>query len=91
MLTSNMLCILNQNPYQNAGQSALAEGFSNNLPYSDIESNPITAEEFNTKMGSSWEMAQRMAVQLADDDDEPLFGTHLREATKTVKRVFGSR
>jgi hypothetical protein len=76
---------LNQNQYQNAGQTA--DGFSNNLRYCTVDGNPVTAEEFNTKIGGSGEMAR--SVSSADDtEDEPLFGTHLREAATTLKKIF---
>jgi hypothetical protein len=79
MLTNNITCILNQNPYQNAGQSTLTEGFSNNLRYYG----DITAEEFNTKIGSSWEMARRMSgAASAVALDDPLQG--VREVVSAI-------
>lgn len=92
MLTSNSLQILCQNPYQNARQVGPTEGFSNNLPYyGDIEGDVVTAEVFNAKMGTSREMAQRISVPLLEEEDEPLFGAHIREAATTLGKLFGKR
>lgn len=87
MSTNGMILqILNQNPYQNAGQAT--DGFSNNLRYCTVDGNPVTAEEFNTKIGSSGEMAQSVSSGAEGSEDEPLFGTHLREAATTLRKIF---
>lgn len=89
MLNNNSSLIITQNPYQNAVQSAPSDGCTNYLSY--CGNVPITAEVFNTKMGSSFEATHREAVQVDLEPDEPLFGTHIREAVVTLRKVFGSR
>jgi hypothetical protein len=76
---------LNQNPYQNIGQ-ANVDGFSNNLRYCDV--GQVTAEEFNAKLGSSKDTERCVSDPENDKAEEPLFGTHLREAASTVRKLF---
>jgi len=90
MLTNYNPCVLIQNPYQNAGATTMDSPL-NNLPYNDVQEAPVRAEEFNAKIGSSKDMAQRIcgAVENESEEDEPMFGTHLREAATTVRKLFG--
>jgi hypothetical protein len=72
------ILITTQNPYNSAGQ-ATVNGFFNNLSYDP------TVEELNRTISSS-----REAVQPTESEaEEPAFGTHLREAAGTVKKLFG--
>jgi 3-isopropylmalate dehydratase small subunit len=59
---------VNQNAYQNIGQ-ANVNGFSNNLRYCDV--GQVTAEEFNTKIGSSREPAPCEPAALDDLAPKP--------------------
>lgn len=89
MLNNNSSFILIQNPYQNAVQSAPSDGCSNYLSY--CGNAPITAEVFNTKIGSSFDVTHRGHIYSEIEGDEPLFGTHIREAAATLRKVFAPR
>ena len=60
---------------------------ANNLRYCNVENGFSTVEEFNTKIGSSLDMAKRMS-QPQEEEDEPLFGTHIRQAATTIRKIF---
>ena len=89
MSTNDVSMLFVQNPYQNTGQAVLEGPFSN-LRCGDLL-RPVTVAEFNANIGSSLDMAERMSptpVQSMDENDEPLFGVHLREAAATLRKVF---
>lgn len=80
ILTGNgMPDISIHNPFKDAAQGT-ADHFYNNLSYSP------TVEELNAKIGSSPKMVGIPAVQA--EPAEPLFGTHIREAATSVKKLF---
>jgi len=79
-MSSTILII--QNPFQDSGENTVA-GFSNNLSFSP------TVEELNRATTQSGGISEGTPAPAAEADYEPLFGTHLREAADTLKKVFG--
>ena len=84
---SSKVIFMNQNAYQNAAQASQG-GFSNNLRYCNVENGFSTVQEFNTKIGSSLDMAKRLSQPQEEEEDEPLFGTHIRQAATTIRKIF---
>lgn len=71
-----------QNPNKDTHQTNYAV-FVNNLSFSP------TVEELNRSITSGGELSQTCSpVQEVDD---PMFGTHIREAATTVKKLFHAR
>ena len=66
------------NPYQNLSQSASTD-LMNNLSLSP------TGSEFNRTLGSG---GSTTTINAVPTGGEPLFGTHIREAATTVKKLF---
>lgn len=68
------------NPYQNIGQSASTD-LMNNLSLSP------TTSEFNRTL-SFGGSTTTLNSAIVETEGEPLFGTHIREAATTVKKLF---
>jgi hypothetical protein len=82
ILTVNgLLDISIHNPFKDASQG-VADHFYNNLSF-----NP-TVEELNQKIGSSPDMGLDTEGSTQAEPSEPLFGTHIREAATSVKKLF---
>ena len=78
----NELDMMVHNPYKDAVQVNGGEFYNNLSP------NP-TVEELNAKTGSSRDVAVRFSREPeAEGADEPVFGTHVRQAAKAVKKLF---
>lgn len=69
-----------QNPYQNLGQSTYT-GFMNNLSFEP------TVEELNRTSSFGGDFSIRESG-VDDVPDEPLFGTHVREAMTTITKLL---
>ncbi len=72
------------NPYKDMGQTD-AGGFFNNLSFTP------TVRELNRTTSSSGEVSQTASSPVQEEDDDRLFGTHIREAATTMKKIFGTR
>jgi hypothetical protein len=74
------------NPYKDINQSSFGGDFFNNLSFSP------TVKELNEIIGGHQEIHQLTSTSSnGQETEEPLFGTHIREAAKTVKKLFSSR
>jgi hypothetical protein len=71
-----MLKIFLNNPYQDAVQ-ANSIGFLNNTSFTP------TVEEINRTLSPRGD-----SFQAVSESDEPFFGTHIREAATTVKKLL---
>jgi hypothetical protein len=82
VLTANGLPDISaHNPFKDASQG-VADHFYNNLSFN------ATVEELNQKIGSSPQMVRNTGEDVKAEPSEPLFGTHIREAAASVKKLF---
>jgi len=71
-----------KNPYQDVEQAKDAT-FSTNLSFRP------TVEEMNRVTSLPGGISEGSAP--AEDEVEPMFGTHIREAAGTIRKLFGTR
>lgn len=71
------------NPYQDMGQTDYT-GFFNNLSFTP------TVEELNRTTASRGEVSQPCSA-VQEENEDRLFGTHIREAATTLKKLIRPR